>query len=912
MKQKAVIKHRDFVEPGVERLFTTSNSMRGLGAPLEKSTPWFCAVILLFLATTGYAQPALLSDSETVKAPLIEAPAETEAPAPVAIEALSESSAGISNEISSLRKALLERRTALAKSQERLAFAESRLQRLNAEFEGLQQHLETAGLDLTRDYANLLRSRLERLERQILAENLALSIKNQLEAARIEQFRLEEFDAVLPVDDTGNRLAKRRAELLTELSQAVAKHIETLNSYFQVVTTVQERIVEYQGLVRQRLFWLPSTDPVNGESFVQLLAATRWLLEPTHWAKLVASVPGALRTKPFFSGVLLAILVFLLVTRSRVKRRLVATGEYVGNVGHDRIGHTLAALGYSFVLTMSGVVSLSLAAVLVSSGNEFAAALSLGLGNAAFVFFLLGMVYQVARGDGIGERHFAWGSATLQAIRRGIPRLLLLIIPATIFTPITEAAIGQPYRDSLGRAIFAVGSIALALFAHRVLWASLTGVKNMRTARMLKTVYLIAVATPIVFMGFSLYGYHHTAVQLEGTLFITVCWVALVVLFFYLGLRALSVRERRLTLQRLREQRAAEQELAAAREAADASGEGLPVSLDLPEMDLHAINKQSHTLLRLVAGTVALFGVWALWANVFPAFRVLDEVTLWSVAAATAGGDAIPITLADLVLALLFALGTLLAARNLPGTLEVAVLSRMNLAPGTGYAITTMITYVIIIFGVVVSLGVIGAQWSKLQWLVAALGVGLGFGLQEIVANFVSGIIILFERPIRVGDTVTVGQKTGTVSRIRIRATTLVDWDRKEQIIPNKTFVTQDLTNWTLSDAITRVIIRVGVAYASDVDEVHDVLAEVVDSNKRVVKDPPPAVFCVGLADSSINFELRVFVKSMLDIMPLQHEMHASITKALQESGIEIPFPQRDIHVRTLDQETGFRVDPGV
>jgi potassium efflux system protein len=204
--------------------------------------------------------------------------------------------------------------------------------------------------------------------------------------------------------------------------------------------------------------------------------------------------------------------------------------------------------------------------------------------------------------------------------------------------------------------------------------------------------------------------------------------------------------------------------------------------------------------------------------------------------------------------------------------------------------------------GVVACLAVAGVQWSKLQWLIAALGVGLGFGLQEIVANFVSGVILLFERPIRVGDMVTIDGITGTVARIRIRATTLVDWDRKEQIIPNKTFVTQDLTNWTLSDPITRVILRVGVAYGSDVNKAQEVLIGVASANERVVDDPAPEVFCVGLGDSSIDFELWVYIKDLEDMMPLSHEIHASITHALNEAGIEIPFPQQDIHVRNLPE----------
>lgn len=123
-------------------------------------------------------------------------------------------------------------------------------------------------------------------------------------------------------------------------------------------------------------------------------------------------------------------------------------------------------------------------------------------------------------------------------------------------------------------------------------------------------------------------------------------------------------------------------------------------------------------------------------------------------------------------------------------------------------------------------------------------------------------------------------------------------------MVPNKTFVPQDLANWTLSDSITRVIVRVGVAYGSDVDTVQRLLNDVVTANSRVANDPPPAVFCVALADSSINFEMRVFVKSMLDIMPLSHERHAAITETLRDAGIQIPFPPRDMHIRTEAQDT--------
>ncbi len=540
----------------------------------------------------------------------------------------------------------------------------------------------------------------------------------------------------------------------------------------------------------------------------------------------------------------------------------------------------------------------SLAALVLMEGNAFFAALSKGFTAAAFIMFLLAFIRNVARKQGLGESHFHWNPNSLLVIRREIPLLMAFVIPITIITTSTSSTPeGAQFDDSLGRLLFALVSIALAVFAQRIMKA----VRAYKShGGLLLFLHVMAVTAPLVLVSASLIGYHYTALQLERNLFVSICWLAFSSLLYYLGLRALSVRERRLTLDRLKEQRAVERRVAETREAEDASDESILPALDMPEMNLKDISQQSSSLLRIVISALALAGLLILWADVIPALQLFNNITLWTIATDLQGGDPLPITLSDALLALLVAAGTVLAAKNLPGTLEVMVLSRMNLEPGSGYAITTITTYILVIVGVVTCLAVIGVQWSKLQWLVAALGVGLGFGLQEIVANFVSGIILLFERPIRVGDMVTINGITGTVARIRIRATTLIDWDRKEQIIPNKTFVTQDLTNWTLSDPITRVILRVGVAYGSDVNKVQEVLTQVAHKNERVVSDPAPEVFCVGLGDSSIDFEVWVYVKDLMDIMPLSHEIHASITGALTEADIEIPFPQRDIHVRTL------------
>jgi len=172
----------------------------------------------------------------------------------------------------------------------------------------------------------------------------------------------------------------------------------------------------------------------------------------------------------------------------------------------------------------------------------------------------------------------------------------------------------------------------------------------------------------------------------------------------------------------------------------------------------------------------------------------------------------------------------------------------------------------------------------------------LGFGLQEIVANFVSGLIILFERPIRIGDTITLGDVSGTVSRIHIRATTLIDFNRKEIVVPNKTFITERLTNWSLTDQITRVQIPIGIAYGSDCDKAREILLEIARNNSLVLSDPEPMALFLEFGDSALNFELRVYVDSIGNRLPVINELNTRIHRRFADEGIEIAFPQLDVH----------------
>jgi len=409
--------------------------------------------------------------------------------------------------------------------------------------------------------------------------------------------------------------------------------------------------------------------------------------------------------------------------------------------------------------------------------------------------------------------------------------------------------------------------------------------------------YPLSVAAPLGLAVLAVLGYQFTARALEQRLIETLGIVLGAILVYELVLRALFVARRRLEYYRARDR---------AVERGTSTADGGP-KVEPPEVDLREVDEQTRHLLDTLVGLAVIGGLWIVWADLLPAFGILEGVSLWDYSALVAGETTqVPVTLADLLLALFLGVLVVVAARNLPGLLEIAVLQRLPLDYGSRYAITTICQYTIFGAGVSVAFGILGLGWSQVQWLVAALGVGLGFGLQEIFANFVSGLIILFERPIRVGDTLTVADVTGKVSRIRIRATTIRDWDNREIIVPNKTFITGQLINWTLSDPITRVIIPIGIAYGSDTNRAYALIRETAAQNPMVLDEPPLELYFLGFGESSLDFELRVYVRALADRLPVTHELHMAIERALREAGIEIPFPQRDVHVRSTVATPGF------
>jgi potassium-dependent mechanosensitive channel len=224
-----------------------------------------------------------------------------------------------------------------------------------------------------------------------------------------------------------------------------------------------------------------------------------------------------------------------------------------------------------------------------------------------------------------------------------------------------------------------------------------------------------------------------------------------------------------------------------------------------------------------------------------------------------------------------------------------------DLDRGVGNTINTLVHYSLITLGVLFALASLGVELQNFAIVAGALGIGIGFGLQNIVNNFVSGLILLFERPVRVGDTVIVGGEWGTITRIGLRSTIMLTHDQSEMIVPNADLISEKVTNWTLSNPIARVIMPIGVAYGSNIGQVLEILREAGVAHAAVLADPRPQALFVGFGDSSLDFELRVWVTEIRLRLEVRSTVLTEVERRLADAGIEIPFPQRDLHVRSVD-----------
>jgi len=735
------------------------------------------------------------------------------------------------------------------------------------------------------------RSELANLERQVqdelqeIAQGLSKADRSELEAALREALEAEKryLDALI-VD------ANSHFDRLVDLDTAERLLIQQTEQYAKYAD--------------ERVLWIRSTPAYGPGELRHAAMALAWLGDPESWSLFARSLLVDCWRNPHLLAIALVLFAPLVYGRGRLRRKITEIGGAAERATCCRFFPTVRVLCLTVLLAIAwpGVLwYLAWRLNVAADASEFSKSVAAALVGTAGAYLGLELLRYLCREDGLAQAHFDWPGSSLRVVRMYARWATLLVLPLIFIALVMDSQGNERWTGALGRLSFAAALVVCSLFAWRALRANGGVYQAVLTARQrgwldrLRIVwYPLAWMVPLVMASLAMAGYYYTARQLAGRTMATVWMLFGLVLLRSLLLRWVLVKRRSLAMEQARQRRAASQ--AEAEPAGESAAVPVIPTPAEPNLDLATINTQTRHLVEYSLAVAGFLGVWFIWVGVLPALRILDRVELWQTL-----GQAEAVTLADLGLAALIFSTALIAARNVPGLLEMTLLQRLPIDAGFRYTIGTVSRYLVTVVGVVAACHVLGLGWAKVQWLVAAISVGLGFGLQEIFANFVSGLIILFERPVRVGDVVTVADVTGVVSRIRMRATTITNWDRKEFIVPNKEFITGRLLNWTLSDRVNRIVVNVGIAYGSDTQLAAQLLKEVAEEHPLVLEDPPPRITFEGFGDNSLNFVLRCYLPDLESRLDVIHDLHMNVDAAFRRAGIEIAFPQRDIHVRSID-----------
>lgn len=683
-------------------------------------------------------------------------------------------------------------------------------------------------------------------------------------------------------------LALTRVDLLErlnrELSAVLNESITLQLNQKQLLSTAQN----LRETLEEQMFWIPSNKPLDFEWMRGVPVRLEKQVDSLPWASSLSELADGLTQRPLLFLPLALLIGALLWRRKSLYARLNKVHQDVGHFKRDSQWHTPQAILINILLAMPLALALALCGYALQidarGQNANLGAALLQIGQAWLVFYT---AYRVLAPGGVAELHFRWEKPQVEFLQGWIRRLGLVVLALVAVVAVAELQPSALADDVLGMPVVLTCYALMAWLLSRLLLSSPTH-KNASLFR--KAVGVLFTALPIALFVAVCFGYYYTALKLSdrliNTLYLLMFWLVIEATF----VRGLSVAARRLAYQRA----------LAKRQAAKEAGDGEAV-VEEPTLDIEKVNEQSLRLIRLALLGGFIAALYWVWSDLISVFSYLDNITLYEYTSGTgANMSMVPISIGDLLGALIIIGITFALARNLPGLLEVFVLSKLNLAQGSAYATTTLLSYVIAGVGFVTTLSTLGVSWDKLQWLVAALSVGLGFGMQEIFANFISGIMILFERPVRIGDTITIGNLSGTVSKIRIRATTITDFDRKDIIVPNKTFITGQLINWSLTDTVTRVTLKLGVDYGSDLDRVRELLLKAARENPRVLKEPEPIVYFLNFGESTLDHELRMHVRDLGDRNPVLDEINRFINREFKKEHINISFRQMEIYLKNL------------
>ena len=797
--------------------------------------------------------------------------------------------------------------------------------RMRNVLDNLTQTQRTIDEQISALQGTLVLSRIIQQQKQKLPTNLNIQgLSKQIADLRVKIFditqkrnELYDIDAYISKieqDENKSFTSAEKAQLaslLTERRKVSSDLIKSLNNQLNLAISLeltQQQITQISDQIQSKLdqqsFWVKSNNPINLDWIKKLPMSLKAQFDgigkkigfPTNFDNL-----PYLLTYVF---ILFVIGGLIFKFKESIKQRLSVINGEINTLRSDSKWHTPLALFYTALLSLSGTLWFLAACqllgfFLVKNPQEF---WEWSLRMAAYWWFF-SFVLATLRPNGILVCHFGFSkesAAALQDVTKRIIVSVVLLLNTSIFSNVMDTGLANDVLGEINTIVallFCIVIIAPRFVRTEKSLSSTTTDKRDRT--IFKIVRILLQLVPVVLIALIALGYYYTALNLVTHIINTyIAWVvwSLVRHTIY---RGVTVASRRLAYRRLQEKRQQKQQ-----DSSDASASDDVVVITEQEegLDLNEVRSQLLRFADLFIWT-ALFAIfYYVWSDLVTVVSYLRDITLWQQTSTTEAGVVTEtISLFNLIVALIIVVITYILVRNIQGILEVLIFSRVKLSQGTPYTITTLLTYIFVAVGGAWAFSTLGMSWSKLQWLFAALSVGLGFGMQEIFANFVSGIILLFERPIRVGDTVTINGVTGTVAKIRIRAITMIDPDRKEVIVPNKSFVTGQVINWALSNTITRLVVSVGVAYGSDLDLVKRLLLQAAHEQPSVLKDPEPRALFLTFGASTLDHELRVYVVQVSERNDTLDALNRRVNELFAENNIDIAFNQLDIFIKNKD-----------
>lgn len=702
---------------------------------------------------------------------------------------------------------------------------------------------------------------------------------------------------------------RTQRELLNSLLQGGDTLILELTKLKVSNSQLEDALKEVNEATHRYLFWTSDVRPMDFSWPLEVVQDLRRLISLDTFSQLGKATAMMLTSKqtllPLFAALILV--GFSISSRKHFTRFLERSSARVGKVTQDHFWLTMRTVFWSILVASPLPVLWATLGYGLQEAWPYPLAVAIGDGVTATVplLWVVMICAAFARPNGLFIVHFGWPRNRVLRAMRYYLMSIGLIVPLIMALIMFDNLNDREFSASLGRLCFILICGALAVVTLSLkragipLWLDKEGDGDNMVNRLL---WNLLSGAPMVAILAAAVGYLATSQALLARLETSVAIWFLLLVIYHVIRRWMLIQRRRLAFDRAKHRRA---EMLANRargeeETHSTSLEG-SVEAEVSEVDLDTISAQSLRLVRSILMLIALVSVIVLWSEIHSAFGFLENISLWDVSSTVQGVESIePITLGAVLIAILVFIITTQLVRNLPALLELALLQHLNLTPGTGYAITTITKYLLMLFGGLIGFSMIGIEWSKLQWLVAALGVGLGFGLQEIFANFISGLIILFEKPIRIGDTVTIRDLTGSVTKINTRATTISDWDRKEIIVPNKAFITEQFINWSLSDSVTRVVLSIPAPSDANSEEVAQILLTAAQRCSLVIDNPAPEAFLVDLQQGIQIFELRIYAAEMGHRMPLRHEIHQLILAGFREHGIDMPFPPFQMRLESM------------